>query len=98
RAAGDPEKVIRTVAVASGAGDSFLGTIARMDVDCFVTSDLRHHPVDAHLRAGGCPVIDTAHWASEYPWCAAAALVVQKLGVDTEVLEQRTDPWTLHEA
>ncbi|AGE36870.1 Nif3-like dinuclear metal center hexameric protein [Corynebacterium urealyticum] len=99
RAAGDPEKMIRTVAVASGAGDSFLGTIARMDVDCFLTSDLRHHPVDEHLRAGGCPVIDTAHWASEYPWCAAAAAMVgQKLGVDTEVLEQRTDPWTLHEA
>lgn len=97
RAAGDPEAMIRTVAVASGAGDSFLTQIAKMDVDCFVTSDLRHHPVDEHLRMGGCPVIDTAHWASEFPWCEQAAGVVQKkVHVATTVIDIRTDPWTVH--
>lgn len=102
RAAGDPEAIIRKVAVASGAGDSFLGTVAKMDVDCFVTSDLRHHPVDEHLRAGGCAVIDTAHWASEFPWCSQAAEVVargleaESIPVDTHVLDIRTDPWTIH--
>ena len=88
--------------MASGAGDSFLGTVAKMDVDCFVTSDLRHHPVDEHLRAGGCAVIDTAHWASEFPWCSQAAEVVargleaESIPVDTHVLDIRTDPWTIH--
>ena len=102
RAAGDPEARIRTVAVASGAGDSFLDTVAKMDVDCFVTSDLRHHPVDEHLRAGGCAVIDTAHWASEFPWCEQAAEIVadslHEAGtpVSTAVLDIRTDPWTIH--
>ena len=102
RAAGDPDAQIRTVAVASGAGDSFLDTVAKMDVDCFVTSDLRHHPVDEHLRAGGCAVIDTAHWASEFPWCEQAAEIVadslQEAGtpVSTAVLDIRTDPWTIH--
>ena len=102
RAAGDPEAMIRKVAVASGAGDSFLGTVAKMDVDCFVTSDLRHHPVDEHLRAGGCAVIDTAHWASEFPWCSQAAEVVARgleaegTPADTHVLDIRTDPWTIH--
>lgn len=98
RAAGDPERMIHRVAVASGAGDSFLDTVAGLDVDCFVTSDLRHHPVDEHLRADGCPVIDTAHWASEFPWCAQAAELVARdaPGVTTGVIDLRTDPWTVH--
>lgn len=102
RAAGNPDAVISKVAVSSGAGDAFLSTVAKMDVDCFVTSDLRHHPVDEHLRAGGCAVIDTAHWASEFPWCEQAAGVVadamEQLGstVETAVLDVRTDPWTIH--
>lgn len=98
RAAGDPDAMIRTVAVASGAGDSFLGQVAKMDVDCFVTSDLRHHPVDEHLRMGGCPVIDTAHWASEFPWCFQAEGVIKKATkAQTTVINVRTDPWTVHE-
>lgn len=98
RAAGDPGRIIRRVAVASGAGDSFLGTVAGLDVDCFVTSDLRHHPVDEHLRDGGCPVVDTAHWASEFPWCAQAAELIARdaPGLDTGVIDIRTDPWTVH--
>lgn len=98
RAAGDPDAVIRRVAVSSGAGDSFLGTVAGLYVDCFVTSDLRHHPVDEHLRAGGCTVIDTAHWASEFPWCEQAAEIIAAADprVDTAVVDVRTDPWTLH--
>lgn len=97
RAAGDPKKLIRTVAVSSGSGDSFLDDVRRLGVDCYVTSDLRHHPVDEHLRAGGPAVIDTAHWASEYPWCTQAAEVVgaRHEGLDVEVLSIRTDPWTI---
>lgn len=98
RGAGDPDRMIRTVAVASGAGDSFLTQVAGMDVDCFVTSDLRHHPVDEHLRMGGCPVIDTAHWASEFPWCSQAAEVVRAAtGAEVDIIEIPTDPWTIHE-
>lgn len=98
RAAGDPEAIIRRVAVSSGAGDSFLGTVAGLDVDCFVTSDLRHHPVDEHLRAGGCAIIDTAHWASEFPWCSQAAEIIAAADprVATSVIDVRTDPWTVH--
>ncbi|MET3944138.1 Nif3-like dinuclear metal center hexameric protein [Corynebacterium mucifaciens] len=95
RAAGDPDQVVRTVAVSSGAGDSFLADVAKLGVDVYVTSDLRHHPVDEHLRAGGPAVIDTAHWASEFPWTAQAESIVVPLGVDTEILRIRTDPWTI---
>ncbi|MDO5511404.1 Nif3-like dinuclear metal center hexameric protein [Corynebacterium sp.] len=96
RAAGDPDATVRTVAVSSGSGDSFLDAVRGLGVDVYVTSDLRHHPVDEYLRAGGPPVIDTAHWASEFPWTSQAAEIVgEKAGVDTHVIDLRTDPWTL---
>lgn len=97
RAAGDPEATVRTVAVSSGSGDSFLDQVSKLGVDVYVTSDLRHHPVDEHLRAGGPMIIDTAHWASEYPWTTQAAEILQAAlpGVDVQVLATRTDPWTI---
>ena len=95
RAAGDPEQMMRTVAVSSGSGDGFLSDVAALGVDVYVTSDLRHHPVDEHLRAGGPAVIDTAHWASEFPWTQQAAGIVAGLDVETEIIPIRTDPWTI---
>ena len=95
RAAGDPDQMVRRVAVSSGSGDSFLADVAKLGVDVYVTSDLRHHPVDEHLRAGGPAVIDTAHWASEFPWTQQAESIVAPLSVDTEILHIRTDPWTI---
>lgn len=96
RGAGDPERMISTVAVASGSGDSFLDTVTRLGVDAFVSSDLRHHPVDEALRAGAPCIVDTAHWASEFPWCAACADMLRtELGVETDVINIRTDPWTV---
>ena len=100
RAAGNPEATVSVVAMCGGAGDSFLSAVARTDADVYVTSDLRHHPVDEHLRAGGPAVIDTAHWASEFPWCEQARGVVDAAFGDTDgwssrVTDVRTDPWTL---
>ncbi|QLY34415.1 Nif3-like dinuclear metal center hexameric protein [Nocardia huaxiensis] len=97
RAAGDPDRVIKTVAVCGGAGDSFLGKVSRLGVDAYVTSDLRHHPADEHLRAGGPALVDAAHWATEFPWCAQAEGIVRAAlpGLETRVSTLRTDPWTL---
>ena len=71
-------------------------------MDVYVTSDLRHHPVDEHLRAAdladpeGPAVVDTAHWASEFPWTAQARDIVENaLRVNTEIINLRTDPWTI---
>lgn len=96
RAAGDPDKQVQTVAVACGAGDGFMATAAKLGADVFVTSDLRHHPVDEHLRSSDMAIIDTAHWASEFPWTAQAEEIVRReAGVETSVLDVRTDPWTV---
>lgn len=99
RGAGDPDAMIETVAVCGGAGDSFLDAVTRLGVDVYVTSDLRHHPIDEHLRAGGPAVVDVAHWASEFPWCAQAQGVLDTAfgaeGLTTTVSQLRTDPWTI---
>lgn len=96
RAAGDPEQLVQRVAVSSGSGDGFLDTVAGLGVDVYVTSDLRHHPVDEYLRAGGPAVVDTAHWASEFPWTfQAAEVVADATDVTTEIIDLRTDPWTI---
>jgi dinuclear metal center YbgI/SA1388 family protein len=98
RAAGDPDRPIRRVAVCGGAGDSYLTAAARAGVDAYVTADLRHHPAGEHLAAGGPALVDVAHWASEQPWCGQAAHVVRTaFGGTVEVLvsTRRTDPWTV---
>jgi dinuclear metal center YbgI/SA1388 family protein len=104
RAAGDPDRPVRRVAVCGGAGDSALGAATAAGVDAYVTADLRHHPAAEHLLAGSLPgraapaLVDVAHWASEWPWCAQAADVVRRaLGgsVEVRVSHRRTDPWSL---
>ncbi|HZG91384.1 MAG TPA: Nif3-like dinuclear metal center hexameric protein [Pseudonocardia sp.] len=104
RAAGDPDRPVRRVAVCGGAGDSALDAATGAGVDAYVTADLRHHPAAEHLLAGSLParptpaLVDVAHWASEWPWCAQAADVVRRaLGgsVGVRVSQRRTDPWSL---
>lgn len=100
RVAGDPDRLVRRVAVCSGAGDSLLPAVRRTGADVYLTSDLRHHPVEEHLAEGGCPVVDVAHWAGEQPWLAGAAdLLVADLAargatVEAAVSRLPTDPWT----
>ncbi|MEU4807312.1 Nif3-like dinuclear metal center hexameric protein [Actinosynnema sp. NPDC023587] len=98
RAAGDPERPVRRVAVCGGAGDSYLGAATRAGVDAYVTADLRHHPAGEHLARGGPALVDVAHWASEWPWCGQAAGIVRNAfdgTVDVLVSTRRTDPWTV---
>ena len=89
--------MVQTTAVSSGSGDSFLAAVTGLGVDVYVTSDLRHHPADEHLRGSGPLLIDTAHWASEYPWTSQAAdiLATALPHSNVSVLPIRTDPWTI---
>ncbi|ULN68143.1 Nif3-like dinuclear metal center hexameric protein [Mycolicibacterium smegmatis] len=98
RASGDPDAVVSRVAVCGGAGDSLLGAVTAAGVLAYVTADLRHHPADEHRRASDVALVDVAHWASEFPWCAQAAGVLRKHFSDAlpvRVCEVRTDPWNV---
>ncbi|GAA4599404.1 Nif3-like dinuclear metal center hexameric protein [Actinoplanes octamycinicus] len=99
RAAGDPERVIRTVAVCGGAGDSFLADATRAGVDAYLCADLRHHPVSEHLADDGPAVLDAAHWATERPWLdEVASWLRSQSPVEVVVSDLDTDPWTVHVA
>ncbi|WP_176733978.1 Nif3-like dinuclear metal center hexameric protein [Micromonospora peucetia] len=99
RAAGDPGRMVRTLAVSGGSGDSFLADATAAGVDAFLTADLRHHPAGEHLAAGGPALLDAAHWATERPWLDdLAALLREATGVETLVSDLDTDPWTVHAA
>ncbi|MGV0702214.1 Nif3-like dinuclear metal center hexameric protein [Mycolicibacterium porcinum] len=98
RTSGDPDGMVSRVAVCGGAGDSLLGTVARAGVQAYVTSDLRHHPADEHRRASSVALIDVAHWATEFPWCAQAAGVLRGqfgAALQLRVSSVRTDPWNV---
>ena len=98
RAAGDPDAPVSRVAVCGGAGDSLLGAAAAAGVDAYLTADLRHHPADEHRRASDVALVDVAHWASEYPWCAQAAATLRNhfgAALPVTVSDLRTDPWNI---
>ena len=98
RVAGDPERMVGTVAVCGGSGGSLLGAAAAAGADVLLTSDLKHHPVSEALEVPGPALCDVAHFASEWPWLPVAAEVLRAdLGgrVEVAVSTRRTDPWSL---
>lgn len=97
RVAGDPERVVRRVALCGGAGDFLLDTVRRGDADVYVTSDLRHHPASEFVEQDGPALVDVAHWAAEWTWLPVVeARLRAVLGdtVETRVSTTVTDPWT----
>jgi dinuclear metal center YbgI/SA1388 family protein len=102
RAAGDPDRLLRTVAVCGGSGGSLTESARRAEADAFVTADLKHHlTVEAVTERGGqgMALVDAAHWATEAPWLDVVAVRLREaLGTTVEVRVSRrvTDPWTLH--
>jgi dinuclear metal center YbgI/SA1388 family protein len=97
RAAGDPERPVRTVAVCGGSGGSLAGAAATAGADVLLTSDLKHHPASDAGEVAGPALCDVAHYASEWPWLpvAAEALAADLGGrVEVAVSRRRTDPWT----
>jgi dinuclear metal center YbgI/SA1388 family protein len=100
RVAGDPDRVVRTVAVGAGSGESFLEDARRSGADVYVTSDLKHHRASEFLEEGGPALVDVAHWAAEWSWLPIVAWKVGEAAaeagdtVDTRVSTLVTDPWT----
>jgi dinuclear metal center YbgI/SA1388 family protein len=101
RASGDPDKVIRTVAVCGGSGGSYADLARAAGADAYLTSDLKHHStIEAVTERAGAPMalVDAAHWATEAPWLdSVAELLRARFGhVEIAVSNLVTDPWTLH--
>lgn len=100
KVAGDYSQKVSTIALCGGAGDSFLQAAIAAKADVYLSSDLRHHPVQdvreaALLNAGAPAIIDVAHWAGEWIWLETAAAQLSELfpSVQFAVSHLRTDPW-----
>ena len=99
RVAGDPQRLIRTVAVCGGSGGSLLHAATAAGADVLLTSDLKHHLASEAGESGGPALCDVSHAASEWPWLPVAAdLLHRDLGgrVQVTVSDCRTDPWAWH--
>jgi len=103
RVAGDPDRTVERVAVCGGAGDDLFDEVRASGADAYVTADLRHHPASEALEHDGPALVDCAHWASEWPWLAAAERLLlaglagtgdEATTVETKVSRLVTDPWT----
>jgi dinuclear metal center YbgI/SA1388 family protein len=103
RVAGDPERLVGTVALCGGAGDFLLDRARAAGADVYVTSDLRHHPASELREHADAPaLVDVAHWAAESTWLPVLRdRLVGALGdltagdtVEVRVSATNTDPWT----
>lgn len=100
RVAGEFDSAVSRVALCGGAGDSFIQTAYESGADVYVTSDLRHHPVQEILERARAEnrtfsLIDISHWAAEWMWLewAAADIRDRFASIQVVVSELRTDPW-----
>lgn len=98
---GDPDRVVRTVAVCPGAGDSFVQAAADAGVDAYITSDLRHHPALEHLEAAAeatavPALLDVSHAASESLWLPMAKELLAHVypGLEVRISTHGSDPWS----
>jgi dinuclear metal center YbgI/SA1388 family protein len=104
RVAGDPDAVIRTVAVSGGSGDSLFEQVRAAGVDAYLTADLRHHPASEAVQRSPLALVDAAHWATEWPWCEQAAAQLDAVsdrhgwGLRVHVSRRVTDPWSSHQS
>ena len=62
RAAGDPEKVLRTVAIMNGAGAKYMTSCGK--IDAYISGDCGHHDFDRAHREG-IVLIDAGHYDTE---------------------------------
>ena len=102
RVAGDPQGLVRRVAVCGGAGDSLFDAVRRHQADVYVTADLRHHPASEAREAAvnGRPyLIDVSHFGSEWLWLTPAANALENVlrdqgfAAEIRVSGINTDPW-----
>jgi dinuclear metal center YbgI/SA1388 family protein len=93
---GDPDRVVRRVAVMGGAGQDLFPDVLASDADVYVTSDLRHHPAAELVEKDGPALLDVSHWAAEWTWLPELA---ERLGehlgdtVEVRVSTICTDVW-----
>ena len=98
---GNLQREIKSIAVCGGSGSFLLEQVRNLNVDLFITSDLKHHSVLDNKELDGPVLISISHWSSERIWLDDLLIQLKsditKLNLETEVLisSKITDPWDL---
>jgi hypothetical protein len=98
RFVGDPDRVVRRVAICGGAGAELVEDALTASADALVTADVRYHEARA-AEARGLALVDPGHQATEAPVVPAmaealrGALAAARLDVAVSVEPVRKDVW-----
>jgi dinuclear metal center YbgI/SA1388 family protein len=98
KVSGNLEQLVKKPYVMPGAGDSYFQNAFEADADVFISSDLRHHPVQDARSLYGFAIIDTPHFVSEYLWLYLLEGQIKSFSNnDIEVVRSEivTDPWDM---
>lgn len=99
RYAGQPDRLVRRIAVVGGAGDSHIGAAMGAGADVYVTGDLRHH-VTLDAMELGLALVDAGHHAVESAamphWIDRLTAAAGERGLTAPVIASAVDtsPWT----
>lgn len=63
---GDPDRIVKRVALCSGGGASHIREAVQLEADVYVTGDLKHHQI-ANALDLGLSLIDAGHFETEKP-------------------------------
>ncbi len=96
RASGNPEQVLRKIAIVNGSGGSFISQALFKGADLLITGDVDHHEVLDALEAG-LPIMDMGHFWGEIPMVKTLAehLKAEKAlaGVEVIISQKMKSPW-----
>ena len=99
RFAGEPDRVVRRVAVVGGAGESLIAAAAASGADVLVTGDLKHH-VTLDALEQGLALVDAGHHATEAAalpaWIDRLEAARQRRGLTAPLVRSAvpTEPWS----
>lgn len=91
RAAGDPQKPVRKLAIVTGSGMSLAIEAKAAGADAILTGDAKYHPAAEAVEAG-IAVIDAGHFSTERP---AMTQLIQGLQAHLNALQCKTDIMTV---
>ena len=91
----DTGKVVRRLAVISGAGGSLFAEAIAEGADCLLTGEANHHAAIDAVRLG-LSLVAAGHYATEFPVCAAIAdrLRAAFPELEVRVSGENRDPFT----
>lgn len=94
RVVGDPERIVKRVAVAGGGGGDLIEQAKLKGADAYLTGDIKYHQAQ-FARGINLALIDAGHYDTEKPILPRLASLIGKSGLDVEAIISQTvtDAW-----